>query len=838
MKKTSLAFIGIAALLVQGASAQVLFTTTNDFGGWNDNHGGTDFIVTPVTSHDSDGGTINGAGNWANSVSQAGAMGTPGSLQVQWLPAAGSYGFIYGPGGQAPDTNFLAVLEQTGKILTFDYTTPTNEGGNYFSPLGIVVNAASGFDQISPTSTSPLGNGWTRATFGSWSNEAAKLAANTLTNGYNGYFEIGVIYSSNYSPTNAPFYVDNFVMRTPPPPPPVPVVLYTTTNDFAGWTTEAGFSSVGPTNFDLDGDSTNGLGNTSAPQALGTGGSLAVQWASNNFVQPFSYGPDESTNAAFITALEQATSLTFEYTTPPIGGGSYFELGILVNSNGRFDALFPTTTTALSNGVTQATIDWTTEAGAILNAQRVSTNSFYLQIGLIYNSDFASTNTFYVDDIAVITNTPTANIIGTVTLAAQSCTPTNGAVNPGEDDTIDLVLQNTGNADASNVVATLLASGGVTSPSGAQSYGTLLAGGAALTNSFTFTATGTCGGTLVASMQLQTNSVSAGTVLAPFTLGTPEIASNTYSSGGISLAIPDATSNVDTTGFGSVTNQITVSDSSLVAHVSVSIRINHTYDGDLKIDLIHPDGTTVNLVLNNAFNSGQNFGSGATDCTGTFTIFDDSAATPIDSGSAPYAGSYEPEQPLSALNGKASQGTWKLVVTDTDPGDTGTLYCVQLEIAEQSYTCCSAPADPFTTWQDHYFTPGELGNPAISGPNADPLGKGISNTNQFLGGFNPTSSAAYPHITNIATAGGNVNVTYVGASGDSTYTGGPAYRTNVLEVTSGTGSSGSYSNNFVSTGVSQVLSNGTGLGTVSTMTDVGGATNKPSRYYRVRVLVP
>ena len=843
MKRASLTLIGVAALLAHTASAQVLFTTTNDFGGWVGN-GGSGFTVTPVTSHDSDGGSINGAGNWisAGYYGQVGATGTPGALQAQWLPAGGNYATFFGPGGQGQDSNFLAVISQTGKFLTFDYTSPTNEGGNYFG-LGIVINASSGYDQISSTSLTPLGNGWTRATFGSWSNEAAKIAANILSNGtYSSWgIQFGVIWNSNYHPTNVPFYVDNFVMRSPPPVPPVPVVLYTTTNDFTGWTTGADFSSVGPTTFDLDGDHTNGLGNTSAPGALGTGGSLACQWASNNYVTPFSYGPDESTNTAFITALEQATSLTFEFTTPTNNGGNYFQLGVLVNCNGRFDVLFPTTSTALSNGVSQATVDWATEAGLILNAQRVNSNSFsFFQIGLSYNSDFAPTNTFYVDNIAVITNTPTANIIGTVTLAAQSCTPTNGTINPGENDTVDLVLQNIGNADASNVVATLLATGGVTSPSGAQSYGTLLAGGAAVTNSFTFTATGTCGGTLVASMQLQTNSVSAGTILTPFALGTTVSASNTYTTGGISVPISD-------NGTNSVS--ISVPDIATIQKVTVSVRMAHNYDGDVTIDLFHPDGTDITLVssLNNSLSTGENFGSGATDCTGTFTIFDDSAAGSIDVNGAPYNGSYKPEQALAALIGKSTQGTWTLRVVDSDPGlfgDTGTLYCVHLNIAEASSTCCSGgpPVDPFIAWQNQYFTPGELANQAFSGPGADPFGKGMSNTNQFLAGFNPTNAAAYVHITSISktNTGTDVRVDYLGASGDSSRTQpGPLLsRTNVLEFTTGTANGSYSSNNFASVGVTDILSGGIGLGTLTNMVDPGGATNKPSRYYRVRVLVP
>jgi hypothetical protein len=150
------------------------------------------------------------------------------------------------------------------------------------------------------------------------------------------------------------------------------------------------------------------------------------------------------------------------------------------------------------------------------------------------------------------------------------------------------------------------------------------------------------------------------------------------------------------------------------------------------------------------------------------------------------------------------------------------------------------PANPFATWQTNYFTSGELANPAFSGPNADPLGKGMSNTNQFLAGFNPTNAAAYLHITSVSKTNSStdIRVDYLGASGDSTYSPGFASRTNVLEFTAGTGNGSYNSNGFASAGVTDILSGGVGLGTLTNMVDPGGATNKPSRYYRVRVLVP
>ena len=138
-------------------------------------------------------------------------------------------------------------------------------------------------------------------------------------------------------------------------------------------------------------------------------------------------------------------------------------------------------------------------------------------------------------------------------------------------------------------------------------------------------------------------------------------------------------------------------------------------------------------------------------------------------------------------------------------------------------------------WQLHYFG---CTNCSQAQPNADPYGTGISNTNRFLAGFNPTNPVAYPHVISIAnTNTTDITVIYLGANGDNTWSPGIASRTNVLEFTAGT-AGGDYSNNFVSANLTNILSGGTGTGIVTNMLDAGGATNTPSRYYRVRVLVP
>jgi hypothetical protein len=141
------------------------------------------------------------------------------------------------------------------------------------------------------------------------------------------------------------------------------------------------------------------------------------------------------------------------------------------------------------------------------------------------------------------------------------------------------------------------------------------------------------------------------------------------------------------------------------------------------------------------------------------------------------------------------------------------------------------PADPFSTWQFNYFSGGS--NNSNAAASADPDGDGMSNTNEFLAGFNPTNNTARLKIISIVNVGSDISVTYLGASGDGLVAPGP--KTNVLESSSGT-ATGSYTNAFVSTGQTNILSGGTGVGVITNMIDAGGATNKPSRYYRVRVL--
>lgn len=104
--------------------------------------------------------------------------------------------------------------------------------------------------------------------------------------------------------------------------------------------------------------------------------------------------------------------------------------------------------------------------------------------------------------------------------------------------------------------------------------------------------------------------------------------------------------------------------------LDVNVRIDtviHTWDSDMRFYLNR--GTVGARIINSVGGSGDNFIN---------TVLNDSATTPIASGTAPFTGSFIPSSPLSVFNGPFVSGYWRLTITDTATGDTGTLrrWCV------------------------------------------------------------------------------------------------------------------------------------------------------------------
>jgi hypothetical protein len=118
-----------------------------------------------------------------------------------------------------------------------------------------------------------------------------------------------------------------------------------------------------------------------------------------------------------------------------------------------------------------------------------------------------------------------------------------------------------------------------------------------------------------------------------------------------------------------------------------------------------------------------------------------------------------------------------------------------------------------------YF--GSTTNP-LAAAGADPLGKGISNTNQFLVGLNPTNPASVFQILRIVPQSNDVVIIWATGAG----------HTNVVQATGGD-VNGNYATNF--TDISGPLAIPGSGDTTNNYRDVGGATNAPARFYRLRL---
>lgn len=114
---------------------------------------------------------------------------------------------------------------------------------------------------------------------------------------------------------------------------------------------------------------------------------------------------------------------------------------------------------------------------------------------------------------------------------------------------------------------------------------------------------------------------------------------------------------------GTTTDSILITDTRLILDVNVRLNITHTFDSDLQISLIAPDNTEI-ILVNRRGADGDNF---------TATLMDDEALNAISGGTAPFAGSYRPDNALSGFDGKSAAGTWTLRIVDTTANNTGTL---------------------------------------------------------------------------------------------------------------------------------------------------------------------
>ena len=283
-----------------------------------------------------------------------------------------------------------------------------------------------------------------------------------------------------------------------------------------------------------------------------------------------------------------------------------------------------------------------------------------------------NTATIVDDDASVIIAAGSA-------LISESIPPMNGLIDSNETVTINFGLRNVGNVDTVNLVATLVATNGVTAPSGAQPYGVLVAGGNTVSRAYSFIATGTNGTPIIATFRLQDGANNLGTVTFNFTIG--RAIATLANTTGITInddlpATPYPSSILVSGVIGTVTK--------------VAVRLNnltHTYPDDIDVLLVGPGGRRV-VLMSDAGSSP----SSANPVNNVTLTFDETAATAIPDSNQIVTATYRPAnhvsggnvtdffpglaQPftnvsLSIFNGTDPNGTWSLYIVDDSTGGQG-----------------------------------------------------------------------------------------------------------------------------------------------------------------------
>ena len=257
-------------------------------------------------------------------------------------------------------------------------------------------------------------------------------------------------------------------------------------------------------------------------------------------------------------------------------------------------------------------------------------------------------------------------------LVHESFTPPNNIIDPGETVTLSFAFTNNAGNDVSNLVATLLATNGITSPSPASNnYGPLIVGGPAVSRQFSFTASGTNGQSIAATFQLQSGTNNLGTAVFTYMLGT---FTNTFANTN-AIIINDfapAPAPYLATPYPSIINVSGVGGSLIKVTVTFA-NLTHSWPADIDALLespspqsallmanaggsfaIHDVTLTFDDATNNSFLTTNQIVSGTYKPTAYFPVATFPAPAPPD----PYATN------LSGFNRSNPNGAWSLFVID------------------------------------------------------------------------------------------------------------------------------------------------------------------------------
>ena len=129
---------------------------------------------------------------------------------------------------------------------------------------------------------------------------------------------------------------------------------------------------------------------------------------------------------------------------------------------------------------------------------------------------------------------------------------------------------------------------------------------------------------------------------------------------------------------GGATSSLVIADDVTITDANVRVQIDHTWVGDIYIELQPPAGPAIVLLDRPGVPAS---GAGCADDNMDVT-FDDGAGGDLENlcaGNLPwFVGSADPVGSLAGLNGSSSAGTWNLFVTDNAGADTGQIVSWEL----------------------------------------------------------------------------------------------------------------------------------------------------------------
>lgn len=345
-------------------------------------------------------------------------------------------------------------------------------------------------------------------------------------------------------------------------------------------------------------------------------------------------------------------------------------------------------------------------ATATIVAQPLVLGSFAnTGVATTVSHDTDGSNNGATADVTVIAARPVIEAAG-AWVVAESRLPANGAIDPGETVTMTLGLKNTGQIGTSNLVATLLAGGGVVDPDGPKVYGSTAPDGGVGFGNFSFKAEATPHGVITATLNVSEGSLPLGTVTFIFDLVRTVSYTNPTAivipNLGIAAPYPSVISVADVTG--------------QVTRATVTLHgLSHSFPDDLDMMLVGPEGqrlvlmsdaggshAVTNLML--AFDGMANeFLPDTTRlATGVFKPADYETGDVFPAPAPPGPRSAQ----LAVFGGTDPNGDWSLYVVDDTLGDAGTIgggWSLTLEtavpvtpLANLGLAASGAPANIFT----------------------------------------------------------------------------------------------------------------------------------------------